>query len=366
MAPSPNDDTTGSAPAAAIGLWENAAYLAQLRSPDRVTGMLMGCAIGDALGMAVEGPDPLQARRALDSLGNIREFLAPQPFAHKSLQRLRPGCWTDETQMLLSLTRSLVAAPALTFDLVVAAHVHAFETFEHRGWDVETKQACRRLLQGTAPARSGALGVPGNTAAAKMAPLVAALLRDGTDRAGLLQLALEVTQMTHRDSRAVVGAYLISLLVADAFGCNRRWEPRPERYQQLIDEALWAEAQLEQSGFAPSDDPLSRHLDELSDALDCPSRELAELSGGAGADARQSIPFCVALLCGRAWDFDEGVTAAVMGGGDADTNGAIVGTILGIACGVRKMPRRFVEKIEEAELIRESGQLLAGWLGRES
>ena len=54
-----------------------------------------------------------------------------------------------------------------------------------------------------------------------------------------------------------------------------------------------------------------------------------------------------------------------MGGGDADTNGAIVGTILGIACGVRKMPRRFVDKIEEAELIRESGQLLAGWLGRE-
>jgi ADP-ribosylglycohydrolase len=325
-------------------MWENAAYLAQLRSPDRVTGMLMGCAIGDALGMAVEGPDPMQARRALDSLGNIREFLAPQPFAHKSLQRLRPGCWTDETQMLLSLTRSLVAAPALSFDLVVAAHVHAFETFEHRGWDVETKQACRRLLQGTAPARSGAHGVPGNTAAAKMAPLVAALLRDGTDRAALLQLALEVTQMTHRDSRAVVGAYLISLLVA---------------------EALWAEAQLELSGFAPSDDPLSRHLEELSDALDCPSRELAELSGGAGADARQSIPFCVALLCGRAWDFDEGVTAAVMGGGDADTNGAIVGTILGIACGVRKMPRRFVEKIEEAELIRESGQLLAGWLGRE-
>lgn len=365
MAPSQSDDTTDSASGSPAALWENAAYLAQLRSADRITGMLMGCAIGDALGMAVEGPDPVQARRTLDSLGNIREFLAPQPFAHKSLQRLRPGCWTDETQMLLSLTRSLVASEALSLDLVVAAHIHAFETFEHRGWDVETKQACRRLIQGTAPARAGAAQVPGNTAAAKMAPLVAALLRDGTSHEALLRFALEVTQMTHRDSRAVVGAFLISLLVADAFGCSRRWEPRPDRYQQLIVEATWAEAQLELLGFGGSEDPLSRHLEELSDALDCPSRELAELSGGAGADARQSIPFCVALLCGRAWDFDEGVTAAVMGGGDADTNGAIVGTILGIACGVRKMPRRFVDKIEEAELIRESGQLLAGWLARE-
>lgn len=363
MALSRSEESTGSMPEACA--WEAPGFMAQLRSPDRVTGMLMGCAIGDALGMAVEGPDPSQARRALDSLGNLREFLAPQPFAHKSLQRLRPGCWTDETQMLLSLTRSLVAAPALSFDLVVAAHLHAFETFEHRGWDVETKQACRRLMQGTAPARAGAVGVPGNTAAAKMAPLVAALLREGGDRDALLRFAVEVTQMTHRDSRAVTGAYLIALLVADAFACSRRWEPRPDRYEQLIAEAAWAEEQLEALGFGSSDDPLSRHLEELADALECGSRELAELSGGAGADARQSIPYCIALLCGRAWDFDEGVTAAVMGGGDADTNGAIVGTILGIACGVRKMPRRFVDKIEEAELIRESGQQLAGWLGRD-
>ena len=53
------------------------------------------------------------------------------------------------------------------------------------------------------------------------------------------------------------------------------------------------------------------------------------------------------------------VVAAVNGGGDTDTNGAMVGAILGAAYGARKLPKRFLDKVEEAEIIREVGNGLS-------
>jgi ADP-ribosylglycohydrolase len=324
--------------------------------------MLMGCAIGDALGMPVEGLDNEQTLRAIHRLGGIRDFLAPQTHVLRSLRRLRPGCWTDDTQLTLAMTRSLIEQQGrLDYDAVARSHVHAFETLELRGWDSTTKQACRRLSQGTDRARSGKLGGSGNGVAVKIAPVAAWSYLQGESRDALLQHCLQVGRMTHNDPRAITGAYLIALLVRDALASNRRWEPPPERYEELVEEAAWAEDQLAQR-IGVTDDPMSQHLRELCDALDSDSEELAEFCNGATSYACYSIPYCVALLSGRAWEFEDGIIAAVNGGGDTDTNGAIVGTVLGAAFGYKKLPRRFVDKVEEAELIRHLGEQVAGVL----
>ena len=59
---------------------------------DRIKGMLLGCAIGDALGMPVESSDNNKTLTAIRRLGGIRDFLAPQHHVYRSLRRLRPGC----------------------------------------------------------------------------------------------------------------------------------------------------------------------------------------------------------------------------------------------------------------------------------
>ena len=321
---------------------------------DRITGMLMGCAIGDALGMPVEGLENVRTLRAIHRLGGIRDFLAPQAHVLKSLRRLRPGCWTDETQLTVAITRAMIAAEGLDYDAVADAHVRAFETLELRGWEATTKQACRRLAQGTDRRRSGKLGGSGNAVAAKIAPIAAYSTLKGESREALLRHCINVGVMTHHDPRAVVGAYLIALLIRDALVGPRKWAPSPERYQELIEEARWAEGVLATT-LGVSDDPISQHLEELSDALDSESNELAEFSNGATSYVCHSVPYVVALLCGRAWEFDEGVVAAVNGGGDTDTNGAMVGAVLGAAYGARKLPKRFLDKVEEGEIIRDVG-----------
>ncbi len=332
------------------------------KARDRLSGLVIGCAIGDALGMPVEGLDNDATLRSIHRLGGIRDFLAPQAHVLRSLRRLRPGCWTDDTQLTLAVTRSIVAEGRLDYDAVADAHVRAFETLELRGWDATTKQACRRLAQGTSRLRAGKIGGSGNSVAVKIAPVAAWSFVQGETREELLQHCLNVGIMTHHDPRAITGAYLIALLVRDALASARRWDPSPERYHELIEEARWAEDVLARSVGA-SDDPISRHLSELDDALDTDSRELAELCNGATSYACHSVSYVVALMCGRAWDFEEGVLAAVNGGGDTDSNGAMVGAILGAACGARKLPRRFVEKVEEVEMIRRLGADFAGVFG---
>ena len=321
---------------------------------DRLTGMLMGCAIGDALGMPVEGLENELTLRAIHRLGGIRDFLAPQAHVIKSLRRLRPGCWTDETQLTLAITRSLIAENGLDYDAIAEAHVRAFETLELRGWEATTKQACRRLAQGTNRRRSGKLGGSNNAVAAKIPPIAAWSTLKGEGREALLRHCVNVGIMTHHDPRAVVGAYLIALLVRDALVGPRKWVPSPERYDELIEEARWAEGLLATT-LGASDDPISQHLEELSDALDSDSVELAEFCNGATSYVCDSVSYVVALLCGRPWEFDEGIVAAVNGGGDTDTNGAMVGAILGSAYGARKLPKRFLDKVEEAEIIKEVG-----------
>jgi ADP-ribosyl-[dinitrogen reductase] hydrolase len=321
---------------------------------DRLTGLLMGCAVGDALGMPVEGLENELTLRALHRLGGIRHFLAPQAHVLKSLRRLRPGCWTDETQLTLALTRSVIAQGRLDYDDIADAHVRAFETLELRGWDATTKQACRRLAQGTDRMRSGNLGGAGNAVAAKIAPIAAWSFLRGETREQLLQHCLNVGIMTHHDPRAITAAYLVAQLVRDALASPRRWMPTTERYMELIEEARWAEEMLV-SQVGASDDPMSQHLEEMSDALESESEELAEFCSGATSYACYSVTFCIALLCSRPWEFESGVLAAINGGGDTDTNGAIVGAVLGAAYGVRKLPKSLLEKLEEAEMIRDLG-----------
>ncbi|MCB9507888.1 MAG: ADP-ribosylglycohydrolase family protein [Myxococcales bacterium] len=321
---------------------------------DRLTGLLIGGAVGDALGMPVEGLENELTLRAIHRLGGIRDFLAPQAHVLKSLRRLRPGCWTDETQLTLAITRAILRAGTLDYDAIAEAHVHAFETLELRGWEPTTKQACRRLAQGTHRSRSGKLGGATNAVAAKIAPVAAWSTLQGEGREELLKHCVAVGVMTHNDPRAIVGAYLIALLVRDALVGSRKWAPSPERYEELIEEARWAEGVLTPT-IGASEDPISKHLDELSDALDSDSLELAEFCNGATSYVNHSVSYVVALLCGKHWEFEDGVIAAVNGGGDTDTNAAMVGTILGAAYGIRKLPKRFTDKVEEVEILREVG-----------
>lgn len=314
--------------------------------------MLLGCAIGDALGMPVESNDNKKTLTAIRRLGGIRDFLAPQHHVYRSLKRLRPGCWTDETQLTLAIAQSIIRCQGIDYDDIADAHVNAFENLELRGWGGATKQSCRRLAQGTSRIRSGKRGGAGNGVATKISPVAAFSYLTGQSREQLLRHCKFTGVMTHLDPRPIAGAFVLAKLVQVALAAPRKWEPSPDLLEMLIEEVSWAENLLTTHPIEGAD-RVSKSLIELRDKLDSDPKRLAEACKGATSYVCYSVPFVVGILCARPWEFEEGVLATINAGGDTDSNGAMVGTILGAAFGARKLPKRFVDKVEEGEMIRD-------------
>lgn len=50
-------------------------------------------------------------------------------------------------------------------------------------------------------------------------------------------------------------------------------------------------------------------------------------------------------------NFESSVVSAVIGGNDADTTGAITGAISGAYNGIEGIPKRWIENVEDSELI---------------
>jgi ADP-ribosylglycohydrolase len=329
-----------------------------LNQIDRIKGLLLGCAIGDALGMPVESNDNEKTLMAIRRLGGIRDFLAPQQHVYRSLRKLRPGCWTDDTQLTLAIAQSIIRSQGIDYDDIADAHVNAFENLELRGWGGSTKQSCRRLAQGTSRIRSGKRGGAGNGVAMKIGPIAAYSFYLGESREQLLRHCKFIGMMTHLDPRPITGAFVTARLIQVALQAPRKWEPEPELLDFLIEEARWAEDLLTTNPVEGAD-RVSKALSDLHGKFDPDPRVVAERCSGATSYVCYSVPFVAAMLLSTPWEFEEGVLGAVNAGGDTDSNGAMVGAVLGAAFGARKLPKRFVEKVEEGEMIRDIAERLA-------
>ena len=76
---------------------------------------------------------------------------------------------------------------------------------------------------------------------------------------------------------------------------------------------------------------------------------LDELVGiiGAGMQAYESIPYSLGVFYAANGDAKEGIIAAINGGDDADTNGAICGNICGAFSGADAIPEEWKRRVEK-------------------
>ena len=282
----------------------------------RLRGLLVGAAVGDALGLPAEG---LSRRRA---------------------QRLYPGQWrhrlafgrgmvSDDTEHTIFVAQSLLR------------HPDSPERFARRlGWCLRgwllslpagigfaTLRAILKLWLGFSPRRSGVWSA-GNGPAMRVAVIGAFFAADPQRRAAYVAAS---TRLTHTDPKALIGASAIAELAA--------WIVRDRLTQPPSLEAFIA--LLRARG---SDD---RGWQSLIDAIDHAAREnrtVAELADrlGLGKGVTGYIYHTVPIAA-YAWfrhgdDYRQALTAALDCGGDTDTVGAIVGALAGAMVGEPGIP----------------------------
>lgn len=313
---------------------------------DKIVGTLLGGAVGDALGMPVEGL----------SHQNIRTFYKGIKGYTRDEQRgdLQAGQWTDDTQLTFAVAGALTNAsgPEEAPARLAARYVELLPNA--RRWGGTTRAAVERLAAGTHWSDSGEAAEPTNGAAMRAAPLGVWWALAGATRQEAWDFAAPILEITHRHPVALAAgfgqAFAVSYVLsqsADTFDAGTFWS-------ELVSVVQWAEGTLEIPGG-----PLSGRLGLLGDHLGDFPLDLLDLCNGAGIYADESWPFAAAMFARNPGLLEGTLLSAVNAGGDADTTGSMAGSLLGALHGWSAFPDGWRTGLEAVDSLEADARAFA-------
>lgn len=324
---------------------------------DKIEGMFLGVAIGDALGMPVE---MMSLEDIAAKYGRIEEYLAPTE--HKWFAgKLKPGMWTDDTQLTLAVAESLIARGKIDLNDLAWAQATAMKQ-SALGWGKSTKNSMERILGGAHWSVSGekaglGSGGMGNGVVMKISPIAACIAANYMKPDGqrwTLEQYIPVIQsfvtMTHATRMAFVSAmtHIGSLVyclqtetgfIRDTFKLRMKWGA-------LVGDQTELDPDRREQGN------LLRRLGYLMtpDWTACDAKSIAARFGRGSCHVYNSLPFSYAFFL-KAYDSIETLYEVVSAGGDTDTNGSIVGGMLGALNGKKIFPKHLIDGLWQKERI---------------
>jgi len=291
-----------------------------------IAGVILGTAVGDALGLPREG---LSRRRA-------RRLFGDPPLRHRFF--FDRGMVSDDTEHTCMVGQSLLRAPddADRFARSLAWRLRFWLLGLPAGTGSATLRAAVKLWMGFSPKYSGVFSA-GNGPAMRAA-ILGVCLRDDLDR--LRAFVRASTRLTHTDPKAERGAFLVAL--AARYGTAHG--PGGIQGEEFLREARALIPDLDDrlGGFL---DQVESHLKQNASVV-----ELADALGlkrGVSGYIYHSVPVALYSWLRHPGDFRRAVEEVIALGGDADSTGAIVGGIAGATYGTEGIPRDWLKGLFE-------------------
>ncbi len=308
----------------------------------RFRGLVLGAAVGDALGLPFEGLSAARAKR-----------LFPGPLRHRLV--FGHGMTSDDTEHLFLTGQALLAG---------AGDVPRFErslSWRLRGWlaalpagiGFATLRATIKLWIGLIlPIRSGVRSA-GNGATMRSAVIGAFSAGDPAKRRALCDAS---SLLTHTDGRAVVAARAVAeiaaLEVREGNGARPAANEVVELLRALPDEPL-PEWDRVLDGFlaaAAAEEPVESFAVRL------------EQRGFVTGYALHSVPVALYAWWRHHGDYAETLRSVIALGGDTDTTGAFAGALAGATCGAEGIPVSWIDGLWEWPRGRDALEELAARL----
>jgi len=299
-------------------------------SADRVEGMLLGLAIGDALGNTSEGLPPAERSARF---GEITDYL-PHPRAGG-----RPvGLPSDDTQLAFWTLESLLEHRRVVPEDVIAR----FAAGDVVGIGQTVAAALARYRAGQ-PWWRAAQPSAGNGAVMRIAPVV--VLHLGAPSRDLWADAILAGAVTHNDPTSIAACVALVGLLRAALAMPAPppatwWLETYIAYARPLEGDRRLEAR--RPGWAYRG-PVWRLVDgPVREALAAgrSTREACE-AWGSGAYLLETIPSALYILARHAADPEAALVRAVNDTLDSDTVGAIVGAVVGALHGRAALPARW-------------------------
>lgn len=290
---------------------------------NRFRGLILGTAVGDALGLPGEG----LSRSRLESLFKGR-------WRHRFL--INRGMVSDDTDHTVFVSQCLLAWPdsSARFERRLAWCLRFWLLSLPAGIGHATLKSILRLCAGFSPRHSGVFSA-GNGPGMRAAP-IGAFFRDSPEK--LDEYIHASTVMTHTDPKALVGARAIAYLAAWIVREDLEGRPDGETFLQILRSA------------GPHDSTWLELVESVSAAIrqDFSVGRFAESIGQSQAVTGyiyHTVPVVVYAWYRHFGDFEQTLQAVLDCGGDTDTVGAIVGALSGCLVGEEGIPTQWVEGI---------------------
>ncbi len=315
-------------------------------STDSILGTLLGTAVGDALGMPIEGLSHQNGRTYYQGIKEYRD--------DDQRGDLDAGQWTDDTQMTFALVRVLTEYPDRPGAwLSAAAEEYVRLRPEARRWGKTTTTAIDHLADGASPLESGVPDRPTDGAAMRAAPLGVWWATRDLARKEAFEVLQPVLAVTHRHPAALAAGWGQVVAVRTLLGWTPETFDRAAFWDTLLDATTWAEEHL------GGGDRVSSRLQSLTDQLDAFPLDLRDACDGVGVWADQAWPFACAMVARRPHLLENTLLSGINVGGDADTTGAMMGAMLGALHGWTAFPEEWHEGLEASDRLEEEVQSLA-------
>ncbi len=303
-------------------------------------GCLLGTAVGDALGLPYEG---LSRRRA------ARLFGPPTRFRFL----FGRGMVSDDTEHTVIVAQSLIesAGDDALFERALAKRLKRWFLTLPAGIGMATAKACLKLLLGVSPKRSGVASA-GNGPAMRSAIL--GLFADDDQR--LIKLVRLTTRITHTDDKAEMGAFAIALAARCAMS-GQTTDPR--EYLSRLKSLLPADGAEEFTALMESAVEGAESNMETTDFV----FEMG-LGDRVGGYVYHCVPVVIHCWLTHQHDFRSAMETIISCGGDADTNAAMLGGIVGASVGVENIPAEWIDRLLLFPLSAQSITTLATQLSQ--
>ena len=307
---------------------------------DKIDGMLLGLAVGDALGVPVEFMSREQVqRKPVDGMRGYGTHDQP------------PGTWSDDASLTFCLADALIGDEE---GLLTRLSANMIGWLRNGLWTphgsvfdigITTSKAIRQLELGLVPEQAGGQSEydNGNGSLMRILPLLLLLLDKPID--ARFAWVRRVSGVTHGHIRSVMACF----------------------YYLELARQVWQGADKEQAYFATNE---LAGLFWTASAVDDNERQLFDrLLNGKLADlpeeAIQSGGYVLDTLEASVWcwlttnTYADAVTKAVNLGSDTDTTGAVTGGLAGLYYGANAIPADWINAIARLNDIRALAARLA-------
>lgn len=311
------------------------------KADDKPLALILGLAVGDALGVPVE----FKARGTFHVTGMQGYGTHNQP----------AGTWSDDTSLTLALADNLFPdgvndKPKLESIAwgFTEWYDNAAYTPHGKVFDVgkATAAAIKRLKDGAAPEKAGGAGERdnGNGSLMRIAPLAFYMygIRKPEER---FRIVRDVSSLTHAHEWSVAGCYIY----VEMLNKLRMGRKKKEAYTELREDFARGVPFVGQETLAKFDRILKADISVL------PETEIR--SGVFVTDTLEAALWCFLTTD----NYKDAVLKAVNLGGDTDTTGAVTGALAGLAYGLDSIPQEWLDQLAAYDEVRRIAVKMPRW-----